>query len=137
MLLSYPQPLFFPLLLLLLLPLLLLPHLPIPDFKVLFMQKLVKFSCPRSLLPGGTCSFLEHIYNFILSEKRNRNIKHGAFLFVPSLCLSSGTHLLFSVFSICVRFLSWFSSKPFFIFLNLTNSVLSTFAFEQHCLKSN
>lgn len=48
-----------------LLPLLLLPHLPIPDFKVLFMQKLVEFSCPRSLLPGGTCSLLEHTVSTI------------------------------------------------------------------------
>lgn len=61
---------FLLLLLLLLLSLLMLPHLPIPYFKVIFMQKLMEFSCPLSL-----SSLRAHVLFW--------NIQHLQLLFVP------------------------------------------------------
>lgn len=75
----------------------------------------------RSLLPGGTSSFLEHIYNFFLSVKKKKKYKIWCFSLCPiSLSVLWYTLDVFCIlYIVCVWFLSWISPKPFFIFLNL------------------
>lgn len=101
-------------LLLLLLPLFLLPHHPIPDFKVLLMQKLVEFFLSLLYPPWRHMFFFGIQYlQFLFIRKRNIIITYKTCCpcrHLCPVCLLTG-HCVF-----CVLLLTGYISQPFFIF---------------------
>ena len=84
------------------------PISPSLTSKCYLCKKWWSFSCPCSLLPGGTCSFLELTVSTISFNRKKETeifyIKHGALPFAPP-CAPALHCLLFGLFCVLLLLL--------------------------------